>query len=214
VDAHDVPKGEVSRSANTLLAFGAEATLATDVEPRLNPAKPTVSAADAEVPLCWTLPLPHGSPVFSGVPTVSLQVGDDDDEAAVVLTVHPESPELVLRVMPFPLPPGSNADIDDVEPCVVGHDGCVEVGVAGSLSTCEAAETAPTGVCAVPPTLSAVPPVVREPWTFDVCSICIAESASGICSCAWSRLTPWMAFPFAPAIPEIVMAPLPVPDWA
>jgi hypothetical protein len=187
---HDVPSGEVSRSANTLLDAGADATDATDVEPSDTPARPSVRAADADVPLCWTLPLPQGSPVFNGVPSVSLQVGDDDDEAAVVLTEHPESPELVASVIPLPLPPGSEADIDDDEPCEVGHDGCVDDGVAGSLSTCEAAEAAPTGVCAVPPTLRLAPPVLRSPWTFDVCSICIADSTWAICSCAWVRLTP------------------------
>ena len=58
-----------------------------------------------------------------------------------------------------------------------GPDGKHAIKVAGSLSAWEDADAPPpAGVIGVPPTISAVAPVLTDPSTFEVCSTCMAES--------------------------------------
>src|SRR5207302_4828015 len=165
VPTHDNPDCCASRLVNTLLADGAAVIVASDDVPSDTPASAIVSAADCVVPPSWILPLPQGRPVVTALPSVSLHSGDDDDDAFVVLTVQPESVELAFRVMPFPLPPGSKSASGVVEPCEVGQLGWLVVWVAGSLSTCDDDDCAPTGCWATPPALRFAPPVVTPPST-------------------------------------------------
>ena len=51
VEAHAVPNGDVRRLVKTLLAAGADATVARDADPSDTPANPIVSPADCVAPV-------------------------------------------------------------------------------------------------------------------------------------------------------------------